>query len=40
MNPTRPVGTTERTRYAGRMDRRMDGWIDGQMDEVKPWFTI
>ena len=31
-DPTRTVGATERTRDAGRTDRRTDGWTDG----VKP----
>ena len=36
MDPTRTVGTTERTRDAGRTDGWMDGRTDGWTDEVKP----
>ena len=36
MDPTRTVGSTERTQNAGRMDGRTNVLTDGQTDGVKP----
>ena len=36
MDPIRTIGTTERTRDAGRTDGQTDGQTDGRTDGVKP----